>query len=171
MSTTTTPVTAVSRIVVDPDHVLRLIAKRTFANLATVSPSRTPHTAGVLYATVDRFMYASTVMGTRKARNIAHEPRVAIAIPVRRIPVGPPALIHFQATAELLPTDDRRIRDLAEAGKLDEVTSHGELDLADGCFLRIPIPSRIHTYGLGLSLYRLVRDPLNASGIAHLPAI
>lgn len=159
-----------TRLVVDPDEVLRLIAKKTFANLATVSPGRSPHTAGVLYAVVDRDMYASTEVGTRKARNIAHEQRVAIAIPVRRIPVGPPALIHFQTTAELIPTDDRRIRDLAEAGKLDKVTSHGELDLADGCFLKIPIPSRIHTYGLGLSLYRLVRDPLKAVGIAHLPA-
>ncbi len=53
-------------------------------------------------------------------------------------------------------------------GKL--VLSHGELDLPNGCFLRIAIPSRIHTYAPGLSLHRLARDSLSAVGISHLPA-
>ncbi len=169
MSTITAPVTEETRLAVDPEEILRIIGKRTFANLATVSPGGSPHTVGVLYAAVGRDMYVSTEVGTRKARNIAHDQRVAIAIPVRRIPIGPPMLIHFQTTAELIPTDDRRIRSLHEAGDLEKVTSHGELELADGCFVKIPIPSRIHTYGLGLSLYRLVRDPLSAVGITHLP--
>lgn len=170
MSTITAPVSAETRLAVDPDEVLRIIHKRAFANLGTVSPGGWPHTVGVLYAVVGRDMYVSTETGTRKATNIAHDQRVAIAIPVRRLPIGPPALIHFQTTAELVRTDDRRIQGLIEGGELDKVTSHGELNLPDGCFLKIPIPSRIHTYGLGLSLYRLIRDPLSAVGITHLPA-
>lgn len=170
MSTINATVTDETRLVVDPREVLRIIGKRTFANLATVSAGGSPHTAGVLYAVVGRDMYVSTEIGTRKARNIAHDSRVAIAIPVRRLPIGPPALIHFQSTAELLLTGDPRIQALVESGDLDEITSHGELDLPDGCFLRIPIPSRLHTYALGLSLYKLARDPLSAIGIAHLPS-
>ena len=169
MSIVTAPVTEETHLAVDPEKILRIIDKRTFANLATVSPGGSPHTVGVLYAAVGRDMYVSTEIGTRKARNIAHDQRVAIAIPVRRLPIGPPSLIHFQTTAEMIRTDDQRIRSLHEAGDLEKVTSHGELELTDGCFLKIPIPSRIHTYGLGPSLSRLVRDPLSAIGITHLP--
>jgi hypothetical protein len=169
MTTITAPVTANTLLAMDPEEILQIIAKRSFANLATVSAGGSPHTVGVLYAAVGRDIYVSTELGTRKAKNIAHEQRVAIAIPVRRLPIGPPMLIHFQTTAEMIPTDDRRIRSLLDAGDLEKVTSHGELELADGCFLKIPVPSRIHTYGLGLSLYRLIRDPLSAVGITHLP--
>ena len=168
MSIATAPVTDTQLLAVDPDEIQRLIAKRSFANLATVSPGGSPHSAGVLYAVVGRDMYVSTEMSTRKARNIAHDERVAVAIPVRRIPVGPPSLIHFQTTAKLIPTDDPRLRHLVETGVVDGITSHGELDLPDGCFVRIAIPSRVHTYGLGLSLYRLARDPLSAAGISQL---
>ena len=36
--------------------------------------------------------------------------------------------------------------------------------MADGCFLRIALPARIVTYGLGLSLRRLISQPLDAAG-------
>lgn len=169
MSTITAPVSETIRPSVAPDELLRIMAKRNFATLATVSSGGSPHNAGVLYALVGRDMYVSTELGTRKARNIAHEGRVAVAVPVRRIPFAPPSLIHFQATAELYSPDDPHIGQLVEAGDLDKVTSHGELDLAAGCFVRIAIPSRINTYGLGMSLYRFAKDPLNAVGVTHLP--
>ena len=169
MSTAIAPVTKTPPISIDSAEVLRIIGKRSFANLATVSSGGSPHSAGVLYALVGRDMYVSTELGTRKARNIAHDERVAVAIPVRRIPLGPPSLIHFQTTAKLIPSDDPHLRHLVETGDVDGITSHGELDLADGCFVRIAIPSRVHTYGLGLSLYRLARDPLSAAGISHFP--
>ncbi len=169
MSTAIAPVTADQRNLLDPDDLLGIMAKRNFANLATVSAGGWPHSAGVLYAVVGRDMFVSTELGTRKARNIAHEERVAVAIPVRRIPFAPPSLIHFQTTAHLCSLDDPHIRRLVAAGDLDKVTSHGELGLADGCFVRIAIPSRINTYGLGMSLYRFAKDPLNAVGVTHLP--
>jgi len=152
----------------DPAHVERAIRKRSFATLATVSPKGRPHVAGVMYELVDGCIYVNTQHTTRKARNVAANPHVAVAIPVRRVPVGPPSLVHFQATAEVLTIDDPHILELLDAGELTAITSHGELGLPDDCFVRITLPERLHTYGLGMSLRELIRNPLDAAGTVSL---
>ncbi len=154
----------------DVDAVLAAIAKRTFCTLATASPSGRPHVAGVLYQAVDAALYVSTERDSRKARNIVANPNVAVSVPVRRAPVGPPSTIQFQSRAEVLDPGDPRLRELADAGRLGAVTGHGELDLPGGCFLSIPLPRRLLTYGLGMSLIRLIRDPMDAAGLVELPA-
>ncbi|HEX6418857.1 MAG TPA: pyridoxamine 5'-phosphate oxidase family protein [Acidimicrobiales bacterium] len=152
----------------DPAAVARAIAKRSFCTLATTSPSGRPHVAGVLYAVAGGDLYVSTMRASRKARNIAADPRVGVCIPVRRLPIGPPSSVQFQGVGEIVAPDDPRVRDLVDAGRLKAVTSHGELDLPGACFLRITPPRRVVTYGLGMSLVRLVRDPLNAGGSAEV---
>lgn len=166
MSTTDTTAHGLYRP--DVDAILTAIAKRHYANLATTSPTGHAHVAGVIYQAVDGALYMSTGKGSRKARNIAENPKVAVTIPVRRSPVGPPSSIQFQSRAELLDTGQPDIRSLADAGKIDGITGHGELELPDGCFLRIPLPERLHTYGLGMSLLHLIRHPLDAAGVVEI---
>jgi hypothetical protein len=89
--------------------------------------------------------------------------------PVRRLPVGPPSSVFFQARAAILDNDDPVIVGLLANGQLRSITGHGELDNARGCFLRITPTRGINTYGLGMSLRRLLRDPLNAGGSIELP--
>ncbi len=89
---------------------------------------------------------------------------MAVCIPIRRLPIGPPSSVQFQAHAAVLDTNDPEIADLLEAGKLRSITGHGELDLPDDCFLRLTPPGWLHTYGLGMTLPRLIRDPLNTAG-------
>jgi hypothetical protein len=79
--------------------------------------------------------------------------------------VGPPSTVQFQSRAELLDLDSPEITGLVGSGELKALTSHGELDLPDGCFVRIPLPKRLHTYGLGMPLLELIRDPLSAGGV------
>jgi len=148
-----------------PDAVERALAKRSFATLATTSPAGRPHVAGVLYVAVDDALYINTLRSSRKARNIAANPYVGVAIPIRRLPVGPPSTVQFQSRAELLDLDSPEITGLVGSGELKALTSHGELDLPDGCFVRIPLPKRLHTYGLGMPLLELIRDPLSAGGV------
>jgi hypothetical protein len=124
--------------------------------------------AGVLYALAGDALWFSTDRDSRKARNIAATAHVAVDVLVRRIPVGPPSSIHFQATAEVLDTEDPRLRALVAAGELRSITSHGELDRPGGCFVRVALPGRVHTYGLGMSLLHLARHPLEAAGTTRL---
>jgi hypothetical protein len=155
----------------DPERVLRMIGKRSFATIATTSAAGRPHVGGILYDLVDRSLYASTDLLSRKARNIAANPQVALAIPVRRLPIGPPAMIHFQSTARIVTLDDPYLRELAATGKLPSTTGHGELDRPAGCFVHIGLPDRLLTYALGMSLRQLIRHPLDAAGAVSLAAV
>jgi len=155
----------------DPNKVIRAIRKRSFATIATSSPADQPHTAGVLYEAVGTTLYVNTMRASRKARNVASTPKVAVAIVIRRIPFGPPSTVQFQGTAEVLELDDPDVSALVEAGKLKTITGHGELDEPGGCFLRITPNNKLITYGLGMSLLALIRDPLDAGGVIRLDEI
>lgn len=149
----------------DPTRIQRIIAKRSYCTLATVSRSGRPHVAGVLYELVDSALYVNTTSTSRKARNVDHEPHVAVVIPIRRVPAGgPPSALQFQSTAALLAVDDPEIVRLLAAGRLASISGHGELDLPGSCFVRIDLPPRMHTYGLGMSLLSLIRAPLEGGG-------
>ena len=166
MTTTTTPA-ANAHPAVGP--VTRAIARRSFCTLATASPANRPHVAGVLYVADGTVLYVNSRLGSRKVRNIAANPQVFICVPVRRLPVGPPSSIQFAATATVLRPGDAALEPLIASGRLKPITSHGELDLPDSCFLRIVPARRLHTYGLGLSLRQLLKDPLHAGGSVELP--
>ena len=86
--------------------VMRTIARRDFCMVATVSPAGRPHVAGVVYSAVGSSLWIHTVTTSRKARNIIANPHVAVSIPFRRLPAGPPFTIHFQARAQLVAMDD-----------------------------------------------------------------
>jgi hypothetical protein len=172
-ATTDTATTDTMHIAATPtyDEVSRAIAKRSFATLGTTSPRQRPHAAGVLYAEVDGLLYVSTLRTSRKARNIAANPNVFVSIPVRRVPFGaPPSTVQFAATAELLPVDHPDVTALAVAGRLKAITGHGELELPDGCVVRITPAATFHTYGIGMSLRALGKDPLNAAGKVTRPS-
>lgn len=64
--------------------------------------------------------------------------------------------------------DDGDVRRLLGAGRLRSISGHGALELPDDCFLRVTPPERVLTYGLGMSLLRLLRDPLDAAGSVAL---
>ena len=154
----------------EADRVVKALDSRSFATLATTSPAGRPHVAGVLYELVGDALYVSTLRTSRKARNIAANPHVALCVPVRRLPVGPPSSVQFQTTAELLDVDHTDIAELVAAGELASLTGHGELELPDGCFVRVALSRRLLTYGLGMPLRKLIADPLDGAGIVELPA-
>lgn len=143
------------------ERITKAIGSRSFAVLSTVSGAGFPHAAGIAYSAVGTTLYVNTERSSRKARNVANDDRVAIAIPVRRLPVGPPFTVHFQGRAAVLAMDHPEITALVAAGRLANVICHGELDEPDGCFLRIVPGGRIHSYGIGVSPLAVARDPLH----------
>jgi hypothetical protein len=142
--------------------VRRAIARRSFCTLATSSPANEPRVVGVMYAAVDDVLYIATFNRTRKARNIRANPRVGVCIPVRRFPIGPPFCVQFGATAEVLPPDNPEVVSLVNGGRLKAITGHGVLDNPDTCFLRVVPDRKVSTYGIGVPLLSLLRDPLHA---------
>jgi hypothetical protein len=153
------------------EDISKAIAKRSFATLATVSPEQQPHAVGVVYAAVDGVLYVSADRSSRKARNIVGNPNVFVSINVRRMPFGPPpSSIQFSAKAELLPVDHPDVVALAKAGRLKAIVGHGELDRPGSCIVRVTGSGVIHTYGLGMSLKALGKDPLNAAGRVVVPS-
>ena len=143
--------------------VRRAIARRSFCTLATASAANRPHVVGVLYAAVGDELFVSTLETSVKVRNVRENERVAVCIPVRRYPVGPPFSVQFQGRAKVRPVEDPDIARLLDAGSLKRITSHGELDDPAACFLRVTPRGRVATYGLGVPLRTLLRDPIHAS--------
>lgn len=141
----------------------RAIGRNDYCTLATSSAANRPLVAGVLYAAVEGVLLVSTLRGSAKARNIAENDRVAVCVPVRRYPVGPPFSVQLQGRAEILSVEDPLITELHRAGRLKAITSHGELDDPDACMVRIVPGTRVGTYGLGVSLRDILRDPIHAS--------
>jgi PPOX class probable F420-dependent enzyme len=63
-----------------PDLAVRLIERPNIAHVATVLPDGGPHVAPTWIALLDGRVTFFTGPGTRKARNLAADPRVAISI-------------------------------------------------------------------------------------------
>ena len=142
--------------------IVRTLADKTFCTLATVSPAGHPHSAGVVYEYVDGTLWIHLERHSRKGRNIAANPSVGVTVPFRRMPVGPPFTIHFQAAAELVAMDDQRVTDLLAAGRLGTISGHGALDMPDGCFLAMQPRGNVHSFGPGARMIDLIRDPLTS---------
>lgn len=134
-----------------------------FCTLATSSAENRPHVVGVVYVAVDGILYINTTDTGTKARNIRENRRVAVCIPVQQHPEAPPFCVQFQGTAEICSLQDARIVELMARGRLESIAGHGVLDLPGSCFLRVTPGSRIATYGIGVSLEEVMRDPVHAS--------
>jgi general stress protein 26 len=140
------------------------LAGNWFCTLATSSAEQRPHVTGVLYALVGRDLYVHTDRTSRKARNVAANPNVAVCVPVAVGADGPPHTISLQGTASLLDLDHPEVTPLIADGRLAAITSHGELDRPDTCFVHIRPRRRVATYGIGVSEAEMAADPLSAFG-------
>lgn len=154
-----------------PDKLKSIIARHHFCTLATTSTDGNPHIVAVTYQLVDGHLYVATAISSKKARNIRANPRVAVHIPVRQYPMGPPWSVQFQTTASILEPNDPDLVRLLESGRLQEpplapaalaplkkIAGIGVMKEPDGCFLKVKLPRKIHTYGLGLSFREVMRD-------------
>ncbi len=142
--------------------VLKALAKKSFCTLATVSPAHRSHSAGVVYEWVDGSLWVHMSRSSRKARNMAASGDAGVCVPFRRLPVGPPFTIHFQAIAELVPMDSSEARTLLDAGKLGSISGHGALKMEDGVFVKLTPRGTVHTFGIGVKTIDLIRDPIGA---------
>ena len=142
-------------------RVRATIARKSFSVLSTFSPAGHAHAAGVVHVFDGDHLWTHTMRSSRKARNVEANSNVGVCVTVRRLPVGPPFTISFQGIGKVFAMDAPEVSERVESGLFKPITSHGELDADDGCFLRVTPRGRLHTYGLGVSLVALLHDPLN----------
>ena len=69
-----------------PDAVRELLEARNFAHLATVLPDGAPHSVPVWVGVEDGRVAFFTQPGSRKARNLEHDSRVALSVTDERNP-------------------------------------------------------------------------------------
>lgn len=69
-----------------PEDVRPLLEGRNFAHLATVLPDGSPHSAAIWVGTDGDRVFFFTQETSRKARNLAREPRVALSLVDRENP-------------------------------------------------------------------------------------
>ncbi|MDQ3655964.1 MAG: pyridoxamine 5'-phosphate oxidase family protein [Chloroflexota bacterium] len=164
MSATATITSHAASFDVDRQRAIaqKAIAKQSFGTLATSSSANVPHVVGVRYAVVDGALYVTMFDDSIKARNIRTNPRVAVCIPARKIPMFPPFAVQFQGRADLLPKDDPEIVRLFEAGAFKRIISNKDFEAPHTCFARIVPSRRVSTYGLGVPLLQIVREPTSA---------
>ncbi len=153
MTTATRTPTTANQHSPSAQSVKKEIERRGFCTLATASADGKPHVVGINYALVNGHIYHATSPLSKKVRNIRENPNVAIWIPVRKYPMGPPWSIQFQGTATILLKDDPEIASLLKAGKLKKITRFGVMEKnPDGLFIKVRPARRIHTYGLGIPI-------------------
>lgn len=149
--------------------IAKALRKRHFATLATTSPAGRSHCAGVVYDLVDGDLWVHTMRSSRKARNVAESSHVGVCVPFRRLPVGPPLTLHAQGVAELVALDDVTAQRHVDAGSLKSIAGHGAMEMEGACFIRIRLVGALHSFGPGVPMLQLARDPLGA-GARSVPA-
>jgi hypothetical protein len=141
----------------------RVLARRSFCTLATSSDANRPHVVGVSYAAVGDQLYIHSIEGSRKVRNLRANPKVGVCVPTRTVPFAPPFCVQFQGTGVVLAADDPEIRGLLVAGRLKRISGHGALAVPGTVFIRVTPGRTLSTYGVGVPLRMLLRDPFHAN--------
>ena len=148
------------------DLVLRELRGNHFAVLSTVGEDGTPHSAGVNYGIAERgrdfAVYVMTRRHLQKSRNITHNPKVSLVVPIARrlLWLLPPATVQLQGRAEILDWTDIVGTDVFEHFWMGQrllaayraSNRRGETRI---CFLKITPDSVIRTYMVGYSIWEL----------------
>jgi general stress protein 26 len=160
--------------------VLRQLRAHHFAVLSTVGEDGSPHAAGVSYGMSgpgqELALYVMTRSHLQKARDIAHNPRVALVVPVTRRLLWflPPATIQLRGRAEILDWTDRAGTEVFRRFWLGRrilaayraSRRRGETRV---CFLRVTPDPEVRTYMVGQSLWEIRRRMEAGAGTVVIP--
>jgi len=151
--------------------------RRSFGVLSTISGDGKPHSAGVLYGVSPRekpfALYVTTNRETKKARNIARNRNVSFTIPLPRrlLRFMPPSCVEFQGTAEIISIDDETARKAFSGSLVLRTALNLERKHVQqkAVFIRIRPGPVIFTYGVGISLLKLMKNISSAFSRIEVP--
>lgn len=150
------------------DQVWREIEKHLFGVLGMVTPRRESRTVGIVYGVDDHKLYIDTQKAAWKTKYIAHNPHVALTIPIARrllflpwISI-PAATITFSGIARVLKHSGVKA-DLLD--KLSRNVAKDEHARATSCVIEVIPRKDFITYGVGIPVMQM-RFPDKARGRA-----
>ncbi|MHA1489753.1 MAG: pyridoxamine 5'-phosphate oxidase family protein [Promethearchaeota archaeon] len=151
------------------EEVKKIIKKNMWLVLSTVNEKDQPHSCVVVYQSDGNIIIVLTGPNTLKVRNIKKNPKVSITIPFRKnflhklIP-APPAELHFNATAEIVPKSDEEARRVY--GKFLKHAEKSGVE-QDSIFVKITPSKAISTFAVGIKL-RDMRKPEKARNKVYI---
>ncbi|MCF2137686.1 MAG: pyridoxamine 5'-phosphate oxidase family protein [Candidatus Thorarchaeota archaeon] len=149
----------------DFKYIEKQIRKKTFGIIGTVDEKNRPHTTGVLYGVShpsEPFaIYVATGAAYKKTRNIRQNHNVSFAIPFPHHALWfvPASMIFFQGIAEILPPNDEAARRaFSTKWILRGNIKMGEENEMNAVFIRVRPIEKIHVFGVGISMMRMMRN-------------
>ena len=174
-------VTEILQAKVNPAVTFRTVEtemrRRNYGILSTVARNGRPHSTSVTYAVSARSrplaLYIVTDRRSKKARNIGRNPNVAFVVPVPRSPgFLPPGSIQFQGTAEIVPVTDETAQKAFNASFVLRMILKAQFaqkrDVS--AFVRIRPDALVFTYGVGVTLFQVMKHVEGASARVEIPA-
>ena len=174
-------VTEILQAKVNPAVTFRTVEtemrRRNYGVLSTVSRNGRPHSTSVTYAVSARSrplaLYIVTDRRSKKARNIGRNLNVAFVMPVPRSPASlSPGSIQFQGTAEIVPVTDETAQEAFKASfvlrRILQMQFAQKREVS--IFVRIRPDALVFTYGVGATLFRLMKHVEGASARVEIPA-
>lgn len=163
------------------DLVLREMRKQHFVVLSTVDDEGQPYSAGVTYGLSytgpELTLYVMSRTHLRKVRNITHDARVSLVVPIRRRLLWflPPATIQMRGRAAILDWTDQAGRAVFRGfwmgrrilAAYQEANRRGETRI---CFLKIVIDPVITTYMVGFTPWELRHRMEAGAATVGIPA-
>lgn len=144
-------------------YVEKLLRKKNFGVLTTITPEGRPHSVGVVYAisTPDQpfSIYLITRLVLRKARNIHNNPNVSFVVPFPHyvLRTVPPACIQFQGKAGLISTDNPIATKAFQRSIVLRRSMMHSIYLGDeSTFIRIVPDNKIFSFGIGANIWQFL---------------
>ena len=143
-------------------YVERLLRRKNFGVLTTITPEGKPHSIGVVYAvspsTEPFCIYLITRPVLKKARNIQNNPNTSFVVPFPHhvFSIIPPACVQFEGKATLVPIDNSiALKAFQKAIVLRRSMMHS-IYLGESTFIRIVPDDKIFSFGIGATIWQFL---------------
>lgn len=154
------------------EFIEKMIRKKSFGILSTVSPKGWSQSTGVLFGvsepTEEFILYIFTDKSYKKTLNIMNNNHVSFLIPFPHFYLRfvPSSTIQFQSQAKILPLSNQKAMNSFKKKRiLKSMTNVTEEDYNKDelVFIELKPYKKYNCYGVGYSLLQLSRNPENAS--------
>jgi hypothetical protein len=157
-------------------YVEKLLRRKNFGVLTTITPEAMPHSVGVIYAVSPPnqpfSIYLITRLVLKKARNIQNNPNVSFVVPFPHylFRTVPPACIQFQGKAGLISIDNPIAMKAFQSSIVLRRSMMHSIDLGgESTFIRIVPDDKIFSFGIGARIWQfLLRSQNKNLGNFHV---